>query len=524
MDVRTELRTTTVRRANIPSEKEAQKSFLQRNWRTFFIGVTIAVDAVATVSAGATAYKFRQMIPNYYAIPLAEAVSVVIPYALVFVVIALLTGLYRSTFRAPYAEQFRGVVKAYTYSTVVVFFGLYLEMGKALFPLRFTVVFLALIPLFLGVLRWMLTVANRNLQKRGYGRENTMMVNGNGIGAQLLERFTIFPELGYSVKAFVCGNASGESCDPSSCLLRLQFARMMHSQLIPRSEQLPCYALNELETAIDNHRIERIVVPFVKSFSENLPTVVEACENKEIKLKLVSRESEELLRFSRLTDIAGISLYSPPTLLTQKLKTRLKRVFDICMSSVLILICLPIFLLVALAILIEDGRPVIFRQRRSSAKGGRSFHVLKFRSMVKDAETQQAKLYRLNQAEEGLFMLENDPRVTRVGRWIRRFSLDELPQLFNVLRGEMSLVGPRPLSQGDLASIPPSNDFTEYHSLRDQTLPGMTGLWQICGRRNIPFREMFFLDLYYIENQSVIFDLEILFATIPVVLFGRGAY
>jgi len=144
--------------------------------------------------------------------------------------------------------------------------------------------------------------------------------------------------------------------------------------------------------------------------------------------------------------------------------------------------------------------------------------------MVKDAEAQQDDLNRLNQTEEGLFLLKRDPRVTRVGRWIRKFSIDELPQLLNVLRGEMSLVGPRPLAWSDLLSISPENDYAGYYYLRDKTLPGMTGLWQICGRREVPFREMVLLDLYYIENQSVMFDLEILFATIPVVLFGRGAY
>ena len=157
-------------------------------------------------------------------------------------------------------------------------------------------------------------------------------------------------------------------------------------------------------------------------------------------------------------------------------------------------------------------------------KGGRSFRFLKFRSMVKDADCRQKELDYQNETEAGLFRLKHDPRITTVGRWIRKFSIDELPQLFNVLKGEMSLVGPRPLTLRDLESISPDNDFAGYYYLRQDSKPGMTGLWQICGRRDVPFREMVLLDLYYIENQSIMFDLEILFATIPVVLFGRGAY
>jgi lipopolysaccharide/colanic/teichoic acid biosynthesis glycosyltransferase len=245
---------------------------------------------------------------------------------------------------------------------------------------------------------------------------------------------------------------------------------------------------------------------------------------KRVKLKVISHESEQLLRFSRVKDIAGISLYSPPKLLTNQLKAQVKRVFDVFGSFFLLVLFSPLMALATAAILIEDGRPVLFRQRRASMKGGKTFEFLKFRGMIKNAETEQEAMNGLNQTEGGLFLLKDDPRVTRVGRWIRKFSIDELPQLFNVLRGEMSLVGPRPLSMIDLENASPDNDFAGYYYLRDDTRPGITGLWQICGRREVPFREMMLLDLYYIENQSIIFDLEILFATIPVVLFGRGAY
>jgi lipopolysaccharide/colanic/teichoic acid biosynthesis glycosyltransferase len=144
--------------------------------------------------------------------------------------------------------------------------------------------------------------------------------------------------------------------------------------------------------------------------------------------------------------------------------------------------------------------------------------------MIKGAESKQSDLYKFNEVSGGLFMMKEDPRITRIGRLIRKYSLDELPQLFNVIKGDMSLVGPRPLSIADLSNISTKNKLDGYYKLRANAKPGITGLWQISGRREISFKEMVLLDLYYIENQSLLFDLEILFATIPVVLFGKGAY
>jgi lipopolysaccharide/colanic/teichoic acid biosynthesis glycosyltransferase len=144
--------------------------------------------------------------------------------------------------------------------------------------------------------------------------------------------------------------------------------------------------------------------------------------------------------------------------------------------------------------------------------------------MVLNADKIQDELYQYNETTGGLFMMENDPRVTKIGKIIRKYSIDELPQLFNVLKGDMSIVGPRPLSLADINNITTANSMRGYYTLRAKAKPGITGLWQISGRREVQFREMVLLDLYYIENQSILFDMEIILETIPVVLFGKGAY
>jgi len=498
-------------------------SLLRRNWRPFYILVNIAIDSLAVIAAGFTAYAIRQLFVTLPPMTLSRAIGIASACSAIAVATGLLTGLYRSAYRIPFTEQYREAGQAFVYSSFAMIFGMYLVLGSQL-PPRFIALFMCLIPVFFVAGRTAINGANLYLQRKGFGRHNTMILNWNGATPNLPDRFALFPELGYSVRAFACPGSGTAACDQHHCTLQRDFAQLRLFRKDPKQDILPCYALNELRKGIREQQIERLFVPMVKPVADGFADLVKVCLEEKVKLKVISHESEELLRFSRVKDIAGISLYSPPKRVTNRLKARIKRLFDWVGSLLLVVLFSPLFALVTLSILIEDGSPVLFRQRRASMKGGRSFEFLKFRSMIKDAEMRQKALNGINETEGGLFLLKRDPRVTKVGRWIRKFSIDELPQLFNVLRGEMSLVGPRPLTMMDLDSVSPDNDFAGYYYLRDNLRPGITGLWQICGRREVPFREMVLLDLYYIENQSIIFDLEILFATIPVVLFGKGAY
>jgi lipopolysaccharide/colanic/teichoic acid biosynthesis glycosyltransferase len=247
-------------------------------------------------------------------------------------------------------------------------------------------------------------------------------------------------------------------------------------------------------------------------------------EKHNIKLKMLSPEAEELLKIARIYDIAGITLTTPPRYNINAVKLFFKRAFDIAGACIAILLLSPIFLLTAVAIYIESGRPIFFLQRRTSIKGGKEFNFLKFRSMINNAEQMKDELMVHNESDGALFKMKNDPRVTRVGAIIRRLSIDELPQLFNVLKGDMSLVGPRPLPPCDIEILAESDEFWKTVQDRAAVKPGMTGLWQVSGRSDVKFREMILLDLYYVENHSLMFDLEIMFETVPVVLFGKGAY
>lgn len=194
-----------------------------------------------------------------------------------------------------------------------------------------------------------------------------------------------------------------------------------------------------------------------------------------------------------------------------------KRSFDLVVAAGLLVLLAPVLALVALAIRLDSAGPIIFRQTRCG-RDGRPFTVLKFRSMTIDAESRRAELEAFNEADGPIFKLRQDPRVTRVGRWLRRLSIDELPQLWNVVRGDMSLIGPRP---------PLPSEVTQYmvwHRGRLLVTGGVTGLWQVSGRSELTFDDMVRLDLAYIRNWSLWLDIQILMRTVLVLITARGAY
>jgi lipopolysaccharide/colanic/teichoic acid biosynthesis glycosyltransferase len=194
-----------------------------------------------------------------------------------------------------------------------------------------------------------------------------------------------------------------------------------------------------------------------------------------------------------------------------------KRSFDLVASALIALVFLPVWLLIALAVKLDSRGPVFFVDRRIGV-GEKEFGMLKFRTMVAEAPRLQPDLEEANEAEGALFKIREDPRVTRVGRVLRRLSLDEIPQIVNVLKGEMSLVGPRPLPLRDYALL------EDWHRARYAVLPGMTGLWQISGRSGLTFDDLVRLDFTYIENWSIWLDITIIARTIPAVIAGRGAF
>jgi len=194
-----------------------------------------------------------------------------------------------------------------------------------------------------------------------------------------------------------------------------------------------------------------------------------------------------------------------------------KRTFDVVLSIIGVLLLSPILAVIALAVKLTSPGSVLYRSSRPGI-GGEPFDCFKFRTMRHNADELQRELEHLNEADGALFKIKDDPRLTPIGGWLRRLSLDELPQLFNVIVGQMSLVGPRPLPERDYTQLEP------WHKKRYMVLPGVTGLWQVSGRSELDFDELVRLDFLYIERWSVFLDIVILMRTLPAVLARKGAY
>ncbi|MFT8935268.1 MAG: sugar transferase [Liquorilactobacillus nagelii] len=196
----------------------------------------------------------------------------------------------------------------------------------------------------------------------------------------------------------------------------------------------------------------------------------------------------------------------------------LKRVADVTLSTAGLIVLSPVLAGVAIAIKTDDKKGPIFYRQERVGRHGKRFMMFKFRSMCVDAEEKLKELKKYNEVEGAMFKMKHDPRVTKVGRFIRHYSIDELPQLFNVLAGDMSLVGPRPPLPREL------KEYTEYDKQRLYVIPGCTGLWQVSGRNDVGFHEMVELDLQYISKSGILYDLGIMFRTIKIMVFPNGAY
>ena len=448
-----------------------------------------------------------------------EAVLFSLAFTGILMLMGTLLGLYRAPFYRNARYQFLLAFKSYIYSIMVIL-GFFYVFRVSSVPRSFTLLFLGVAPVYVIAGRQLMLGLQRILAKRGMGDRKVILVNNGYNGVRNGETgYEWLSELGYDLRGIVTTNGADEQPAEASA-----HPATAHGQPGMTNGQFPKFALDKLREVVTKEGIDRIFIPSTSFVVKGLQEIVAVGREKGIKIKVLSPEASKLLKTSRVYDVAGITIYAPPRPYKDFVVGFGKRIFDIVAGSLLIILFSPIYLLTALAIYFESGWPVIYTQKRAAIKGGKVFKFYKYRSMVKGADKLRNSLEHQNESTGPLFKMRNDPRLTRVGRFLRRTSIDELPQLFNVLMGDMSLVGPRPLPVDDLDQVGYSDDLWEAISDRAKVKPGVTGLWQISGRSAITFNEMVLLDLYYVEHHSLAFDLEILFETIPAVLFGSGAY
>jgi exopolysaccharide biosynthesis polyprenyl glycosylphosphotransferase len=263
--------------------------------------------------------------------------------------------------------------------------------------------------------------------------------------------------------------------------------------------------------------VDRVVIACSELNEGLLERLLPVCRASHVKLTIVPPTRGMFGTATHLTHIAELPLLDYNTWDISRTTVALKRVFDVIVAAIVLVLTFPLFLLAGLAILLDSGLPIFFRQTRGGAQA-RPFQVLKFRTMVRDAEARLPELVRFDELADPMFKLKADPRVTRVGRVLRRTSIDELPQLINVLRGDMSIVGPRP-EQLDLVER-----YAPGHQFRLEVKPGITGPMQIYGRGELTFDERLAVEREYVENLSLARDIRIVLMTLPAVFGKRGAY
>jgi exopolysaccharide biosynthesis polyprenyl glycosylphosphotransferase len=277
---------------------------------------------------------------------------------------------------------------------------------------------------------------------------------------------------------------------------------------------LPDDLTTAVRAAVRRDRIDRVIVAPRSTDAAEMLEVIRVAKLEGVRVTVLPRLFEVVGSSVEFDQVDGLTMLGVRRFGLSRSSRAVKRVFDLLGSTILLAAAAPVMAVIAIAIRLDTSGPVLFRQLRVG-RDGRYFHMLKFRSMVADADRRKAELLHLNETE-GLFKITEDPRITRVGRWLRRSSLDELPQLFNVWRGEMSLVGPRPLVLDEDAQVQ-GLDRARLH-----LTPGMTGPWQVLGSTRVPMREMVVIDYLYAANWSLWSDMKILLRTIPHMLSGRG--
>lgn len=477
-----------------------------RSNRPFNQWLTVLLDAVLVNAAFALAYWLRYQAQLFLPVnpefdaPFKQYAPLAAMLTLVAIAAYAMNGLYLRRRGRRWLDE-TGIIVNGTMVAIVLVMGVTFVatafVSRLVYSRLMFIETAGLVLVFLSGARLVRRWIRASLRRRGVGVSRALIVGAGEVGRGVMSAMVGNPGLGYVVAGFV---------DDRPEIGQSQIGRIK--------------GLGNLDAVggiLAQQPVDEVIVTLPWTEPARLMMVLNQAEQAGVIVRIVPDVFQLSLSRVNTDNLGGIPVLSvrEPSLRRGTLVT--KRIFDLIFTPLLLLVGSPLFGLIALAIILDSRGPVFFRQERVG-KSGEQFHMYKFRSMVKDAETQRTALEELNEADGPMFKIRNDPRVTRVGRFLRQTSLDELPQLFNVLRGEMSLVGPRPGTPQEVAV------YQAWHRRRLEVYPGMSGLWQVRGRSDVPFDEMCLLDIYYIENWSLWLDLRILAQTVPHVLFGKGAY
>jgi exopolysaccharide biosynthesis polyprenyl glycosylphosphotransferase len=407
-------------------------------------------------------------------------------------------GLYGSKRLGDRKREAIDLVKASSAGAILLGFVammLQLHMVTPVFLITFWAVSTSALILCRLFLRKLLSVT----RKRGHNLHQLLIVGTNSRAAQFARIIEAKPEMGYRLVGFVDEEWSG-------------------SQQFRNNGMAIVSDLERFASFLREHVIDEVAIALpVKSFYSQSARIVKVCQQQGVIVRILTNIFDLQSKSAGGKAIEEIAVATIGKGVPEGGPMFFKRLFDVIVSSILIVLLAPLFLVVAVLIKLDSTGPSFFVQDRIG-RNKRRFRMYKFRTMVEHAEASQHKFESLNEADGPVFKIKNDPRVTRIGRFLRKTSIDELPQLLNVLKGNMSLVGPRPLDLRDYRGLD-----EDWLRRRFSVRPGITCLWQVNGRSSLPFQRWMELDLHYIDHWSLWLDVKVIAKTIPAVFKGVGA-
>ncbi|HEY0757447.1 MAG TPA: sugar transferase [Ktedonobacteraceae bacterium] len=489
----------------------SERRSTRRQWRVFEVGLTIIVDALLLYAAFSLAYFLRYKLllgselieylrsnviggsekDRSSPFPVSLEIGIIVGGLLIFIV----RGMYSIRLSGSVLLQMGQIATSLTLGLSLLVAYFFVNPGASSSRLLVPFIWIcAIMILCLG--RIVLSLLVGMLHRLGLGERRLLVVGSGRLGKMIMQHIAATPNLGYSIVGFLhdTHEASGD----------FGRFRMLGT-------------LDDLAMVIRTFQVDEVIIALPSNLHQQTIRSVRLCERLGASFMLVPELYELSLSRIDMVAIEGIPLLGIRQMQINPIQRAIMRATDIVGALLVLILGSPIWLCFALLIKLTSSGEVVFSQPRVGANE-RLFKCYKFRSMYKDAEQMQGALLAQNEAQGPIFKMRDDPRVTRIGKFLRRTSLDEIPQLFNVIKGDMSLVGPRPPLLKEVAQ------YEDWQKGRLTVKPGLTGLWQVRGRSDLSFDEGVLMDLYYIENWSLRLYYHILLRTVPAVLFSRGAY
>jgi exopolysaccharide biosynthesis polyprenyl glycosylphosphotransferase len=487
-------------------------TFLTRLWsnRSFVVVTRLLSDAVLLIASFLLAYAMRYQFnigvefteKNYVYLP--EYYPLIALYAASFLLVLYIRSYYKLKRQATLLDEVGIIINGALVTTAVLAITIFVVSRVNEYSRLMFVFLVPLSILFLAINRSVTRWVRKQFWLRGIGARNVLVIGATDVASRLMGSVVENPNLGFRLVGYIDDET--------------RFSEWILPNRYRNGDPVPHLGkLERLEELITEQKINEVMITLPASLYNIINDVIARCRESNVDYQLVPDLFELRLDSYSLIEIKGVPLIGLKKNNLRGWNYFMKRVLDVTLSGGALIVLSPLILLIALTIKLDSPGPIIYRQKRIG-KNGQLFTFYKFRSMRIDADQKYRELLAFNETGGATFKMKNDPRRTRIGKFIRRTSLDEIPQFFNILLGQMSFVGPRPTIDREISQ------YQAWHKRRLEVTPGLTGLWQVSGRSKIPFEDMVKLDIYYAENWSLWLDIKILLRTIPAVIRGDGAY